>query len=57
MNPDLALLHSYPFEKLAQLFKGLTPPSHLKAVGLSIGEPKHPSLVLSLTLLTNKPNI
>lgn len=43
MNPDLNLLHPYPFEKLAQLFKGLTPPSHLKAVGLSIGEPKHPS--------------
>jgi N-succinyldiaminopimelate aminotransferase len=43
MNPDLSLLHAYPFEKQAVLFKGLTPPSHLKPVALSIGEPKHPS--------------
>jgi len=43
MNPDLSLLHPYPFEKLAQLFKGLTPPQDLKPIALSIGEPKHPS--------------
>lgn len=43
MNPDLSLLHAYPFEKQAVLFKGLTPPTHLKSVALSIGEPKHPS--------------
>lgn len=45
MNPDLQLLQAYPFEKLAALFKGVTPPAHLKAVSLSIGEPKHPSPV------------
>jgi hypothetical protein len=31
MNPNLDLLHSYPFEKLSQLFKGLTPPAQAKA--------------------------
>lgn len=43
MNPELALLHPYPFEKLARLFSDLTPPTDLKPVALSIGEPKHPS--------------
>jgi len=41
MNPDLALLHPYPFEKLAALFRDLTPPAHLNNIALSIGEPKH----------------
>ena len=41
MNPDLQLLHPYPFEKLAALFQGLTPPAHLNHIALSIGEPKH----------------
>lgn len=43
MNPDLALLHPYPFEKLTRLFSDLTPPNTLKPIALSIGEPKHPS--------------
>jgi N-succinyldiaminopimelate aminotransferase len=43
MNPDLALLHPYPFEKLNQLKQGISPPSHLDHIALSIGEPKHPS--------------
>lgn len=41
VNPNLARLHSYPFEKLRQLFEGITPPSHLKPIRLSIGEPQH----------------
>lgn len=41
MNPDLLLLHPYPFEKLAALKVGITPPSHLPHIALSIGEPKH----------------
>lgn len=41
MNPDLALLHPYPFEKLSKLFADLTPPAHLANIALSIGEPKH----------------
>lgn len=43
MNPDLGLLHPYPFEKLARLFSDLTPPAGLKPIALSIGEPKHAS--------------
>ncbi len=41
MNPRLALLHPYPFEKLRQLFAGVTPPAGLKEIKLSIGEPQH----------------
>jgi N-succinyldiaminopimelate aminotransferase len=43
MNPDLAHLHPYPFEKLAQLKAGCTPPSNLPHIALSIGEPKYPT--------------
>lgn len=41
MNPKIAALHRYPFEKLADLLKGITPPSEKSAISLSIGEPKH----------------
>ena len=41
MNPDLEKLHPYPFEKLAQLKAGLTPPAELEHIALSIGEPRH----------------
>lgn len=43
MNPRLAELHPYPFEKLAELKAGCTPPEHLNHIALSIGEPKHPT--------------
>ncbi|HET8731649.1 MAG TPA: succinyldiaminopimelate transaminase [Moraxellaceae bacterium] len=43
MNPDLGHLQAYPFEKLAALFRGATPPAGLKPIALSIGEPKHPA--------------
>ncbi|MFT5657366.1 MAG: N-succinyldiaminopimelate aminotransferase [Gammaproteobacteria bacterium] len=43
MNQDLSLLHPYPFEKLAELKLGLTPPEHLNHIALSIGEPQHPA--------------
>ncbi|MDO3385797.1 succinyldiaminopimelate transaminase [Gilvimarinus sp. SDUM040013] len=48
MNPDLQQLHPYPFEKLAKLKEGVTPPSQLEHIALSIGEPKHepPAFVL-----------
>lgn len=41
MNPDLSRLQPYPFEKLAHLKAGATPPAELCHIGLSIGEPKH----------------
>ena len=41
MNPKLSLLQPYPFERLRQLFAGVTPnPAH-QAISLGIGEPKH----------------
>lgn len=43
MNPDLNLLQAYPFEKLAKLKEGVTPPLELTPISLSIGEPKHPA--------------
>ena len=41
MNPNLARLQPYPFEKLRALFAGITPPADLKPIRLSIGEPQH----------------
>ena len=43
MNPHLAKLHPYPFEKLRQLFAGVTPNAQYPAISLGIGEPKHPT--------------
>ncbi|MDD5297064.1 MAG: succinyldiaminopimelate transaminase [Rhodocyclaceae bacterium] len=62
MNPHLAQLQPYPFEKLRQLFAGLTPVPGLKPIRLSIGEPQHPTpqfikdaLVAGLGGLANYP--
>ena len=41
MNPKLARLHRYPFQKLAELTHGVTPPRDKPAISLAIGEPKH----------------
>jgi len=41
MNPDLALLQPYPFEKLAQLKANVTAPTTIEPITLAIGEPKH----------------
>ncbi len=41
MNPNLDLLHAYPFEKLNKLKQGITPPQDKTHIALSIGEPKH----------------
>ena len=43
MNPHLDTLQPYPFERLAQLNAGVTPPAALEPILLSIGEPKHPT--------------
>ncbi|MBU0655600.1 MAG: succinyldiaminopimelate transaminase, partial [Gammaproteobacteria bacterium] len=40
MNPDLARLQPYPFEKIRALLDGVTP-ADMPAVSLAIGEPKH----------------
>ena len=41
MNPKLSLLQPYPFERLRQLFAGITPDPAHRAISLGIGEPKH----------------
>jgi len=43
VNPHLEKLHPYPFEKLRQLFVGVTPNPEYPAISLGIGEPKHPT--------------
>ena len=51
MNPLLQKLQPYPFEKLAALKTGCTPPAELGHIALSIGEPKHPSPEVALAPL------
>ena len=46
MNPLLAKLQPYPFEKLRALIAGNTPPAALRPINLQIGEPKHPTPAL-----------
>lgn len=48
MNPRLDKLHAYPFERLARLKAGATPPAGLPHIAMSIGEPQHtpPAFVL-----------
>ena len=41
MNPLLSRLQPYPFERLKQLFAGVTPNPEFPAISLGIGEPKH----------------
>lgn len=41
MNPNLAKLQPYPFEKLRLLFHGVNPPEDLREIRLSMGEPQH----------------
>jgi N-succinyldiaminopimelate aminotransferase len=43
MNPLLAKLQPYPFERLRALLSDVTPNPALAAIDLSIGEPKHPT--------------
>ena len=41
MNPLLSRLQPYPFERLRQLFAGVTPSPQHKPISLGIGEPRH----------------
>lgn len=62
MNPRLALLHPYPFERLRTLLKGLDSAPGKTPINLGIGEPQHPTpqiirdaLVASFDLLSKYP--
>ncbi|EGJ10334.1 succinyldiaminopimelate transaminase [Rubrivivax benzoatilyticus] len=46
MNPLLARLNPYPFERWRELTRGLVPNPALRPVNLGIGEPKHPAPAL-----------
>src|SRR5215218_3038463 len=43
MNPLLARLHPYPFERLRALTADITPSPKHRPISLGIGEPKHPT--------------
>jgi N-succinyldiaminopimelate aminotransferase len=53
MNPDLQRLQPYPFQKLAALFRDVTPNPAYRAISLSIGEPKHATPQLIRDALTD----
>lgn len=62
LNPNLNLLQPYPFQRLRDLFAGVTPNPAFKPINLSIGEPKHATpklitdaLVSNLAGLANYP--
>lgn len=62
MNPELEKLQPYPFQKLAALFRVVTPDPAYRPISLSIGEPKHATptfikdaLVAGLDGLANYP--
>ena len=62
MNPQLTRLQPYPFEKLASLKEGVTPPADKPHIPLYIGEPQHPApafvaqeLTARLATLANYP--
>ena len=43
MNPLLARLHPYPFERLRELTRDIVPSSAHAPISLGIGEPRHPT--------------
>ena len=53
LNPNLALLQPYPFQRLRDLFAGTTPNPAFKPINLSIGEPKHATPKLITDALVN----
>lgn len=53
MNPLLSHLQPYPFERLRQLFAGVTPNPAYRHIGLGIGEPKHATPVFIKQALTD----
>ena len=62
MNPSIAALHPYPFQKLADLLSGTKPAADKSLIKLTIGEPQHaaPTIVLdalrdSLTGVSSYP--
>ena len=55
MNPLLSHLQPYPFERLRQLFAGVTPAPSYRPISLGIGEPRHPTPPFIEQVLGNSP--
>jgi N-succinyldiaminopimelate aminotransferase len=53
MNPLLDKLQPYPFEKLKNLFSGVTPHPGYRHISLGIGEPQHPTPAFIQQALTD----
>ncbi len=56
MNPHLAQLQPYPFEKLKQLLSGVQPNADHAPISLGIGEPKHPTPAFIKSALADNLN-
>jgi N-succinyldiaminopimelate aminotransferase len=54
MNPNLARVQPYPFQKLAALLSGIQGNPEYRSINLSIGEPKHPTPQFIRTALSEK---
>ncbi len=52
MNPNPSRLQPYPFERLKQLFAGVTPNPNYRPISLGIGEPRHATPKLVTDALT-----
>jgi len=52
MNSRLASLQRYPFERLAELIKDITPPANKSPIKMSMGEPQHAAPPFVLEALT-----
>ncbi|MEK7262411.1 MAG: succinyldiaminopimelate transaminase, partial [Pseudomonadota bacterium] len=52
MNSRLASLQRYPFERLAELIKDVTPPANKSPIKMSMGEPQHAAPAFVLEALT-----
>lgn len=48
MNPRLASLQAYPFQRLTQLLQDVTPARDKDPIRLSVGEPQHPAPTIAL---------
>ena len=53
MNPSLARLQPYPFERLRALLAGAQPPVHLSPIAMYIGEPRHTPPAFILDAITS----
>jgi len=57
LNPDLEALRPYPFERLATLLEGLSPPTDKPLLRLSVGEPQHPPPAAVVEALTSSVDL